>query len=300
VNSTTEELALEALSEVQRRAADALGRDGLAVLPFADLFDEQLWAEALDDVAPFTAEAARAGTAAGGPSKGDLILSRFELIGRKSGDVKKQSRVMLPMSSPWIRIGSSDALLDIVNTYRGLLTRLKYVDNWYTVPRPAAEKRVFSQRWHRDPEDQHCVKVFLYLSDVDAEGGPFQYILSSSSGGRYGHLWPWGEGARYPAPEALEERVAAEDIVTLTGPAGTLIICDTGGFHRGGFAKTRPRVLATWTYVAHDARKKRRRYTITPADPPGLSAQAQAALLCETADEAKRLQQDELKSFLEA
>jgi hypothetical protein len=289
VSSTTEDFALDALGETQRRAVDALRRDGLAVLLFTDLFDEQLWAEALNDVAPFTAEAAGMERTDAGPSKGDLILSRFELIARKGADGKKQSRVMLPMSSPWIRIGSSDALLDIVNTYRGLLTRLKYVDNWYTVPRPAAEKRVFSQRWHRDPEDRHCVKVFLYLSDVDADAGPFQYILSSSSGGRYGHLWPWGEGARYPPPASLEERVAVEDIVTLTGPSGTLIICDTGGFHRGGFAKTGPRVLATWTYVAHDARKKRRRYTITPADPPGLSTQARAALLCETADEAKRL-----------
>jgi hypothetical protein len=281
VNSTIENSAVDTLSEAQRRAVDALRRDGLAVLRFTDLFDEQLWAEALNDVLPFTdaAEAAAAETADVTPSKGDLILSRFNLMKKKGGEGQKQSRVALPLSSPWIRIGSSEALLDIVNTYRGLLTRLKYVDNWYTVPHPAAEKRVFSQRWHRDPEDQHCVKVFLYLSDVDADAGPFEYILSSSSGGRYGHLWPWGEGARYPPPASLEELVAVEDIVTLTGPSGTLIICDTGGFHRGGYARTRPRVLGTWTYVAQDARRTRRRYTITPENPPGLSPQARAALL---------------------
>lgn len=279
MSGTTDYVALDALSEVQRRAVDALRRDGLAVLRFTDLFDEHLWAEALNDVVPFTdaAKAAGAETADAAPSKGDLILSRFDLM--KKDENGKKRKVTLPLSSLWIRIGSSEALLDIVNAYRGLLTRLIYVDNWYTVPNPAAEERVFSQRWHRDPEDQHCVKVFLYLADVDVDTGPFEYILSSSAGGRYGHLWPWGEGKRYPPPASLEKRVAIEDIVTLTGPSGTLIICDTSGFHRGGFAKTRPRVLATWTYVAQDARRTRRWFTITPEDPPGLSAQARTALL---------------------
>ena len=35
---------------------------------------------------------------------------------------------------------------------------------------------------------------------------------------------------------------------TFTGPEGTLIFCNTAGFHRGGFSTTKPRVLATATY----------------------------------------------------
>ena len=35
---------------------------------------------------------------------------------------------------------------------------------------------------------------------------------------------------------------------TFTGPAGTLLFCNTAGFHRGGFSTTQPRVLATATY----------------------------------------------------
>ena len=31
-------------------------------------------------------------------------------------------------------------------------------------------------------------------------------------------------------------------------PAGTLLFCNTAGFHRGGFSTTAPRVLATATY----------------------------------------------------
>ena len=40
----------------------------------------------------------------------------------------------------------------------------------------------------------------------------------------------------------------AEDFRTFTGPKGTLLFCNTAGFHRGGFSTTNPRVLATATY----------------------------------------------------
>ena len=39
-----------------------------------------------------------------------------------------------------------------------------------------------------------------------------------------------------------------ERIETFTGQRGTLIFCNTSGFHRGGYATGKPRVLATWTY----------------------------------------------------
>jgi hypothetical protein len=36
--------------------------------------------------------------------------------------------------------------------------------------------------------------------------------------------------------------------VTFTAPKGTIIFCNTSGFHRGGFARGKPRALATWTW----------------------------------------------------
>jgi hypothetical protein len=36
--------------------------------------------------------------------------------------------------------------------------------------------------------------------------------------------------------------------VTFTAPKGTIIFCNTCGFHRGGFATGKPRVLATFTW----------------------------------------------------
>jgi hypothetical protein len=48
----------------------------------------------------------------------------------------------------------------------------------------------------------------------------------------------------------------------MTGPAGTMIFCDTSGFHRGGFAKTTPRVLSIWSYVSPEAESKSHRFDV--------------------------------------
>jgi hypothetical protein len=69
---------------------------------------------------------------------------------------------------------------------------------------------------------------------------------------------------RVPDEEVLG-KVATEEIVTFTGPKGTLILCNTSGLHRGGFATAGPRVLATATYCSPASLRalSNRNYTTT-------------------------------------
>ena len=128
-------------------------------------------------------------------------------------------------------------------------SKLEYVDVWYSVPQPAEAERISSQRWHRDYNDKHLLKVFLYLVDVDEHMGPFQYVPGSQPGGPYADAWPWKPlGQNYPTEAELEALVPSASIRAFTAPKGTLIFCNTAGFHRGGFSTTSPRVLATATY----------------------------------------------------
>ena len=256
---TAAEFAAPRLNEVQRRAVDALQADGIAVLRCQALLGEHLWREALADVAPFVSGAGNASAAAvDRPShKDDVILRRFGIRTKK----RQPPVETLSLADPWLRIAASELTLDIVNTYREQWTRLFYVDNWFTVPYPNAPDRIASQQWHRDPEDEHVVKVFVYLSDVDEESGPFEYVRDSTTGGRYGDLWSWG-GKRYPPQGDLEAVTSPEDRLVVTGPAGTMIVCDTGGFHRGGFARTKPRVLATFTYVGRGRKEGKRHFVV--------------------------------------
>jgi hypothetical protein len=255
-------------SAVQEELLDALRRDGLAIASFPDLFGEELWAAALAHVAPFVAEQrdARATLGDKPEDKDDFIVRRYE----HSGDP-------FSFDEPWLRAGLSDSMLGVVNAYRDAQTKLFYLDNWFTPPFPGADGRIKSQRWHRDPEEEHVVKVFLYLVDVDEETGPFEYVKGSPTGMRHGDIRPWRDGDLHPPDEEIAA-LPADDRVAMTGPAGTMFFCDTGGFHRGGFARAKPRVLSMWSFVSPDYRKRRRFEVDLAGREAELSADARAAL----------------------
>jgi phytanoyl-CoA dioxygenase PhyH len=235
------------LTPAQQRALDALNTSGIAIMPFEELFDDQpLWQELRAEMDAFVASAEATFAARGKGGKKKFLIRRYE---RGKAKLPLEPAV-LPSDGPWLRYAAGDTLLDIVNAYRGVMTKLVDFDQWYTLPVGEEQDRVASQQWHRDPEDQHVVKVFLYFSDVDGEAGPFEYIPESAEGSRYGHLWPWGkESPRYPPADELEQAIPTSDRIAATGPVGTVVICDTSGFHRGGYARSKPRILSTHTYI---------------------------------------------------
>jgi hypothetical protein len=265
-----------ALSEAQRRALDDLRADGIAVVPFSDLFDESTWQRLADDIAAFAGETeTRVPELLARDDDKSYLARRFVL--RRTGETKER-KWKFGLDDPWLALGLSPGLLAIVNAYRGDRTKLIDLDNWYTIPDPSTTGRIESQRWHRDPWDNHIVKVFTYFTDVDEDAGPFEYLKGSPAGGRYGHLWPWEAAGVYPPQDELEAAVAAEDKLTVTGPAGTVIFCDTSGFHRGGWARLNPRVLSYYTFVSEASTKSPRFRVRWPEGDAGLSPDAEFAI----------------------
>jgi hypothetical protein len=194
--------------------------------------------------------------------------------------VRKYSRdAQLGLDDPWLRLGVNPRLLDLANAYLQMWSKLEYVDVWYTPP-AGADERKSSQRWHRDFNDRHLLKAFLYLVDVDEETGPFEYVPRSAPGGELDRLWPWRPlGENYPPEEEFAERVNGRS-VTFTAPKGTIIFCNTSGFHRGGFAKAKPRVLATLTWDSPASLKalSERNYAFLPSNGASLSEAQRYAL----------------------
>jgi hypothetical protein len=230
------------LDDVQSRIVADLEREGFALAQFTELFPEpELWAEVQAQGERFAAET-EAGLAGDREKlrvrEGKEFVVRLHSYGAELGT-----------EDPWFRACCSRRMLDVANTYNGLWSKLEYVDMWYSVPLPESADRKASQKWHRDFNDRRLVKAFLHLVDVEEGMGPFQYVPGSAPGGPYGDAWPWRPlGKNYPPEDELEQRIPAEVVRTFTGPKGTLLFCNTAGFHRGGFATAKPRVLATVTY----------------------------------------------------
>jgi ectoine hydroxylase-related dioxygenase (phytanoyl-CoA dioxygenase family) len=234
------------LDEVQQRVLEALRTEGYALLPFSELLpDPSLWEALEHEGERFTTETAEglrkeaAGEASGLRRTGKDFVLRRDAYGST-----------IRPDDPWLRIIADRQLLDVANAYLQLWSKIEYVDLWYTPPQPADAERRASQRWHRDFDDRYLLKVFVYLTDVDQETGPFEYVPRSQPGGAYDELWPWHPMSEsYPPQEELTAKIG-DSVKTFTGPKGTMILCNTSGFHRGGFVTGKPRVLATATYCS--------------------------------------------------
>ena len=110
--------------------------------------------------------------------------------------------------------------------------------------------------WHRDSPFTHQFKTIVYLSDVSEENGPFQYIKGTH---RYSSVQ---ESARFLGKKLSERRFANEEVqklvennvvqelTTFVGKAGSLLIADTRGLHRGSPLKQDSRYALTRYHFA--------------------------------------------------
>ena len=154
----------------------------------------------------------------------------------------------VPVDSPLLNVALDEKLLEIVSSYLGFWPCLYSIAAWLNFPVDAPASK--SQLWHRDPEDLQTVKVFIYLVDVDAHCGPFTYIPKTH---------PFGAEATNARKLGKQRRIPDESMrhvfpTTLwrvcTGPANTMILADTLGYHRGGKPTAGQRVLITFTYTS--------------------------------------------------
>ena len=232
------------LDDVQRRIVSEVDDQGYSLLSFHDLFAEPEQWEALEAMRDAFVGDTEADLAAGGEHVRVRVGKEFVVRLHSYG-------VALGLDDPWFAVAASRRMLDVANAYLRMWSKLEYVDVWYSVPQSREAARVSSQLWHRDYNDKHLLKAFLYLVDVDAEMGPFQYVAGSQPGGPYSDAWPWKPlGENYPSEGELERRIPDSAIRSFVGPKATLVFCNTSGFHRGGFSTTAPRVLATATYAS--------------------------------------------------
>lgn len=152
---------------------------------------------------------------------------------------------------PFHAFSLSKPVLGVVSAYLGVLPKFREFFLQATVPIPSGTTAYSSQRWHADPDDRKLVKVFLYLNDVDETTGPFTYIRFSHGRGKWRGVFPYApkRHTRHPDSAFIDGHIPPEDRIVATGPAGTIIFCDTSGIHRGGYATSQPRVMYTSVYT---------------------------------------------------
>ena len=95
--------------------------------------------------------------------------------------------------------------------------------------------------WHRDVEDFHVLRMVIYLNDVGLGGGPFEYI-PRTAGDLI--LKKVREVGALITNSQMREILPEEQWKRITGPMGTVVLCDTARvFHHESLQTHRDRFV---------------------------------------------------------
>jgi len=208
-----------------------------------------------------------------------LALWKSDAIRDKAAKLngEKKFKVMLldrnvAGDDPMMQLSLNPRVLSVVNAYMGMRSYLRALDLWWD--RPTPEGPAATQLWHRDLDDARCIKAFIYFNDVDMQTGPFSYLRGTHMFGRHANLQPGGSNDNRFSDEQIVAPLSMADAQINTGPAGTLILCDTYGFHRG-VKPQKDRLMSLFQYVS-GASKYAREFRVLGQRPALNPAQEQA------------------------
>jgi hypothetical protein len=110
--------------------------------------------------------------------------------------------------------------------------------DWYA---PNAGEPARVQKYHRDYDDWRFIKFFVYLTDVDDNSGPHEYVQGS-------HLKSGRMRATSFEREQLEPQYGHDSFMRVCGPRGTSFMVDTYGIHKGNAPVAAPRLMLQIEY----------------------------------------------------
>ena len=151
-----------------------------------------------------------------------------------------------------INLYLSDKFLDIAKGYLGEECKIRNVLAWIHPQNPFMSER-HSQCWHRDQEDYHNLKIFIYFSDIKKVNGALQYVKCSSSDMKNDYIWPNMDGTVGNLNTEAVSKIPIEDTIIAEGDKGTIVFVDTNGFHKGGLVQEGIRMLTQCCYLKPDA-----------------------------------------------
>lgn len=234
------------LSKAARQVVSDLNHEGVAISSASALLETgQLYEELASTVDGLEQDLALQ------LSNARAAAENCDAIGNKTFNIELLgSHPVLEPESVYARFALQKSLLQIANAYFGMFTCLRYYNVWHTFAIQSGPRE--SQLWHRDREDHQILKVFVYLSDVDEGSGALTYAAGSHAKGklrRQPEYFVQGNVKR-SYDSQMAEVVPQERWIKGIGPKGTIVFADTHGYHKGGLARERDRLLYTCMFTS--------------------------------------------------
>lgn len=263
------------LTAAECEIVERLDRDGIAVTTISSLFEDGSRFDELD----FAVNKLL------GDKKNDIVdlklgAGNSSTIGVKTFNLEMLgSELMFNAADVFARFALSEPFLNIANAYLRMHALLRYYNVWYTAASSSTARE--SQLWHFDREDNYILKVFLYLDDVGEGGGPFTYAAGTHRRGKFRSIAPeyFDEGGvKRTTDEQMEKVFPRKEWIRCTGKKWTVIFADTRGFHKGGEARTKDRLMYTCMFTSPASESKQLIHFPSGMDTTDLSKREIGAL----------------------
>ena len=162
------------------------------------------------------------------------------------------------LKSEIVKFASSEMMISTAAKYMGIFPILTRVQVSHNIPRQDANIRG-AMYWHRDTFGFKNLEFFMAVTDIDDENGPFyclekkintntfltfQNLVSTTKKGERGKV----------SLEEFSKHFKDNETLKLSGKSGSVIFVDSfSTYHRGGFCKSKDRVILRLCYQSHDA-----------------------------------------------
>jgi hypothetical protein len=153
-------------------------------------------------------------------------------------------------------IASDPEIVSVVERHLGTAPLVLGFTAWWSFA--DRDQALGAQLYHRDLADYRFCKLFIYLTDVDADAGPHVFVegthdpdtvaearRNAPDGEASFHDWYFGQLRK---SDEDVERYFAKTPVRFEGPAGSLFLVNTQGMHKGLLPKTTERLVCQVLY----------------------------------------------------
>ena len=164
-------------------------------------------------------------------------------------------RYVLPEAKIWRipdyqRLVADPLFLNLSQSYFGGVATLKDISLWWSPAPGEKPDEDAAQLFHFDYEPIPIwLKFFIYLNDVTPETGPHVFVKGSHRLQHEKAAALLARGYVRIPDDDIDEAFGHENVVELTGRAGTVFVADTMGFHKGKPPERGERVIAQIEYA---------------------------------------------------
>ena len=187
-----------------------------------------------------------------------------EKIGYSSVDAEIPYRISMyenlsnQLKKDIVDFASSELMISTAAKHMGIFPILTRVQVDHNISRQNADLRG-AMFWHKDTFGFKNLDFFMAVTDIDDENGPFYCLdkkIKASTFLNFPNLVSTskkGERGKVSLEE-FSKYFKNADTFKLVGESGTAVFLDSfSTYHRGGFCKSKERVILRLCYQSHDA-----------------------------------------------